>query len=131
MLKITASLIAPALLTRHLRPSLAVDGHIVMVDPVLGYLPKRVSASKTGLRLLAAGLRLQHPQLCTQDVMVPVLDTPITAHRTEKNADPTTAARAILKGMGKRQPQIWIGQTKALRVLLRVAPRLAARILAG
>ncbi len=135
MQEIAVNLTAPILLTRLLLPSMVPAGQIVMVGSVLGYLPKRVSAvysaSKAGLRLFAAGLRLQHPQLCIQDVMVPVLDTPMTAHRTENKADPTTAARAILKGMSKRKPHIWIGQTKALRVLLRVAPKLAARILAG
>jgi len=63
--------------------------------------------------------------------MVPVLDTPMTAHRAEKKAAPATAARAILNGMEKGQPQIWVGQTKVIRVLLRMAPKLAARILAG
>jgi short-subunit dehydrogenase len=132
--EITVNLTAPLLLTRLLLPDLEADGHIVMVGSVLGYIPKRVSAvysaSKAGLRLFAAGLRLQRPQLCIQDVMVPVLDTPMTAHRTEKKANPAAAARAILTGMEKRRPTIWVGQTKAMRVLLRVAPKLAARILA-
>ncbi len=133
--EITVNLTAPILLTRLLLPNMVAEGHIVLVGSVLGYLPKRVSAvysaSKAGVRLFAAGLRLQHPQLCIQDVMVPVLDTPMTAHRTEKKADPAAAARAILKGMRNRKPQIWVGQTKAIRLLLRVAPKLAARILAG
>ena len=132
--ELTVNLMAPILLTRLLLPNMAADGHIVMVGSVLGYVPKRVSAvysaSKAGLRLFAAGLRLQHPALCIQDVMVPVLDTPMTAHRKEKKANPATAARAILKGMQNRQPQIWIGQTKIIRVLLRLAPKLAARTLA-
>ncbi len=132
--EITVNLTAPILLTRLLLPNMAANGQIVMVGSVLGYLPKRVSAvysaSKAGLRLFAAGLRLQHPALCIQDVMVPVLDTPMTAHRIDKKVDPANAARAILKGMAKRQPQIWVGKTKAMRVLLRVVPKLAARMLA-
>lgn len=134
MQEITVNLTAPILLTRHLLPNLAPDAHIVMVGSVLGYTPKRVSAvysaSKAGLRLFAAALRLQYPSLYIQDVMVPVLDTPMTAHRKGAKASAATAARAILTGMQQRKPQIWVGQTKVIRWLLRLAPTLAAKIIA-
>lgn len=133
MREVDVNLTAPVILSRHLVPHIESGGRLMFIGSVLGYVPKPVSAvysaSKAGLRLFAAGVRLQHSKIIVQDVMVPVLDTAMTAHRGGRKMGADVAAKAIVTGMQGHSDVIWVGKTKIIRLLLRIAPRLAARII--
>jgi len=135
--EVALNLVAPILLTRYLLPHLARQPRaaIVNVASVLALAPKSsaavYSASKAGLVSFSAGLRNQVAGTCVivSDVFPPVVDTAMTAGRETAKMSPEEAAEAISRGISARRRTIWIGKTRLLPMLLRLAPSLVRRMM--
>lgn len=135
--EITLNLVAPILLTRYLLAHLArqPEALIVNVASVLALAPKSsaavYSASKAGLVNFGAGLRnqLAGTAVVVTDVFPPVVDTAMTAGRSTKKISPEEAAEVIARGISRRRQSVWIGRTRLLPVLMRVAPSLVRRMM--
>lgn len=115
-------------LLRHSdRPHLVFIGSGYGLTPV-GRAPL-YSASKAGLRAFSKALRLRPPLpgLTVTEVIPPVVDTPATAHRQVAKMSPEQVARTIVRGLGSNKPEIYLGQARALPLLLRLAPGLVER----
>lgn len=133
------NLTAPALLTQALLPHLMAQpaGAIVNLSSGLATFPKQqgglYSATKAGLSSFSTSLRWQTegtPLLVTE-VVLPLVDTPMTAGRGRGKITPDHAAEAILAGITTRRATIRIGAARALPVIATLAPWLGRRLLRG
>lgn len=132
--EVATNLTAPILLTqlaaRHARKRLTV----INVNSGLGLFPKSTaavySATKAGLRMFGTAIAAQGGQKLTIiDVILPLVDTGMTAGRGKGKMTPEAAAAAILAALDQSRREVFVGKAKALRILARLAPSMTARIM--
>lgn len=92
----------------------------------LAFSPKRSApvycATKAALHAFSVALRAElahtspHVFLC--EAILPLVDTPMTHGRGSGKLSPLAAAAAICQGLAKRQPELYIGEARLLRLLL-------------
>ncbi|MER7766998.1 SDR family NAD(P)-dependent oxidoreductase [Kitasatospora sp. NPDC096140] len=123
-------------------PHLAAAGgpaSFVAVTSGLAYAPKRSApvycATKAAVHTLVQSLRYQAqadtPSVRVQEVVLPLVDTAMTADRegAVRKLSAAEAAAAIARGIERGRPLVPIGASRALLALLRVHPPIAHRIL--
>lgn len=133
------NLAAPALLVQGLLPHLWPQprGAIVNISSGLAIFPKEAgglySATKAGLSSFTTSLRwqLEETPILVSEVLLPLVDTPMTAGRGRRKLDPHDAAAAVLAGINARRPVIRVGAARALPVLQALAPWAGRRLLRG
>jgi len=133
------NLAAPIALCFGLLPGLAQqsEASIVNVSSGLALAPKRTApvycATKAGLSQFSRALRYRcedaAPSVVVMDVMMALVETQMTKGRGRGKLTPEQAAQAIVDAIEQRQPQLWVANTKLLRVLLRCWPLLAYKLL--
>lgn len=133
------NLVAPALLTQALLAHLMRQpaGAVVNLSSGLALFPKEKAglypATKAGLSSFTTSLRWQaaaSPLLVTE-VLLPLVDTPMTAGRGRGKIPAGAAAAAILAGIAARRTVIRVGAARALPVIRTLAPWLGARLMRG
>lgn len=139
-LELDIDLIAPIKLTALALPHLTNAQHAAVVNITSGLAisPKRSAAvygaAKAGLRTFTKGLRYQlavdAPTISAVDVVLPLVDTPMTAGRGAGKISAEQAAREILAGLRADRSEIHVGKAKAFMLLHRLAPRRADALLA-
>jgi uncharacterized oxidoreductase len=133
----TVNLLAPALLTQALAPSLSKGGAVVNVTSGLAFFPKErgglYAATKAGLHSFTQSLRYQMERqgVAVVEVVLPLVDTPMTAGRGRGKINAEAAATAILRGLAQGRPVIRVGAARALPVIAALAPWLGRRMLRG
>ena len=137
--EIALNLTAPVALSFGLLPVLAVqhEAAIVNISSGLAVAPKRTApsycATKAGLSTFSTTLRYRcedsAPQIKVIDVIMDYVDTAMTRAGTGKKMDPQEAARQVIEGIQRARSTVWIGRTRMLRVVNRLSPALAKRIL--
>ncbi|TAG12545.1 MAG: SDR family NAD(P)-dependent oxidoreductase [Rhodobacterales bacterium] len=133
------NLTAPAVLVQALLPTLIrqPDGAIVNLSSGLATFPKAAgglySATKAGLSSFTTSLRwqLEATPLLVAEVILPLVDTPMTAGRGRGKISAEAAAVAILSGIDARRTMIRVGAARALPLISAFAPWLGRRILRG
>lgn len=106
------------------------DARIVNVSSGLALIPKKTSAvysaTKAGLHLFSEGLRVQtESDLLIQEVILPVVDTPMTEGRGSGKISASDAASQIVTGMSKGKDKIYVGKARLLPFLIRWFPSVA------
>lgn len=138
--EVVINLIAPALLAHALLPALRRHGKqaaIINISSGLAYFPKQQSAlycaTKAGLSNFTQSLRYQLEQdgVLVSEVILPLVDTPMTKGRGMGKITAATAAQAILAGIENRRQTIYVGKAKLLPILSRLAPSVGRKILRG
>lgn len=110
---------------------------IVNISSALALAPKAQApvycATKAALSSFSQSLRYQltGTQVQVNDVILPLVDTPMTRGRGANKLPAARAAQAIIQGITQNRPTIYVGKTKYLPWLKRVSPSLVARILRG
>lgn len=135
--ELDVNLRAPLHLTHALLPHLLAQprASIVTVSSILAHMPKAnaavYSATKAGLHLFSEALRVQlaGTTVRVMEVVMPLVDTPMTAGRGQGKMRAEDAARRLIAGLHGPRDTLWIGKAAAARVLLRAAPWLMRRIL--
>ncbi len=134
--EIAVNLTAPILLTRALLPAIVSQkGMVVNIASALALAPKSTSAvysaTKAGLVNFSAALRNQvaGSGVVVCDVYPPVVDTPMTEGRNVGKVSATVVAKTIAEGMRERREAVWIGKTRFLPIIRRMAPGLMARMM--
>jgi uncharacterized oxidoreductase len=100
----------------------------VNVTSGLAYAPKRGAAvyasSKAGLSMFSRALRLQliGSPVRVVDVVLPLVDTPMTAGRGRRKMSADEAARALVAGVENGRDTVCIGAARVLPWLARWAP---------
>lgn len=138
--EVAINLMAPALLAHALLPALRRHGKhaaIINISSGLAYFPKQQSAlycaTKAGLSNFTQSLRFQLEQdgVLVSEVILPLVDTPMTEGRGMGKITAATAAHAILAGIENRRQTIHVGKAKLLPILSRLAPSVGRKILRG
>ncbi len=135
--EIAINLAAPCELTALLLPALlAADQAFVMnLNSGLGLVPKTQSAvycaTKGGLNIFTQALRnqLRGSTVRVQQAFLPLVDTPMTKGRGQGKLDAGDVARRIIAGIEGETPDLYIGKVRLLRLINRIAPPLARRIM--
>ncbi len=110
---------------------------IVNISSALAIAPKTQApvycATKAALSNFSHSLRYQLAGTLVQvnDVILPLVDTPMTRGRGANKLPAAQAAQAIIKGITQNRPTIYVGKAKYLPWLMRISPSLVARILQG
>ncbi len=136
--EVRLNLVAPIQLTNLALPLLqrAPNPSIVYVTSGYALAPATrapvYSASKAGLRSFIKALRrqLKDDGIHVVEVVPPVVDTPAVAHRAVKKVSPAQVVVQTLKALGRKKKEVYVGQTRALPMLLRLAPAYAERLVA-
>lgn len=108
---------------------------IVNVGSALACYPKTTSAiysaTKAGLRMFSDALRVQYEDTSVSvvDVVLPIVDTPMTAGRGRGKISAAAAATAIVRALEPGKARIHVGKAKLLRLLQFMAPPVAAAII--
>ncbi|MEP3420942.1 MAG: SDR family NAD(P)-dependent oxidoreductase [Erythrobacter sp.] len=135
--EIAINLTSPLQLIHGLLQSLRQrpESFILNVNSGLGLVPKSESAvycaTKAGLDNFSRGLRAQ---LAGTDVMVgqaflPLVDTPMTTGRGSGKLPSHDVAQRIIRGIERGDHDNDIGKVKLLRMINRLSPSLANRIM--
>ena len=108
---------------------------ILNMNSGLALAPKTGSAvycaTKGALNILSQSLQyqLENTNIEVKQAFLPLVDTPMTEGRGKGKLSVEKAAADIIQGMSKKSPNIDIGKVKLLRILLRLAPTLAQKIM--
>ena len=137
--ELALNLEAPILLTAGLLPLLVrqPEASIVNVTTGLALAPKRSSpvycASKAALRSFTRSLRYQMeksaPRVRVQEVLPPLVETRMTAGRGAGKLKPATVAASLVDAIEKGVDECYVGKSRLLKVMMRLAPSLAYRVL--
>lgn len=137
--EIQVNLLAPIDITRDLLPHLQTqaDAAMVFITSGLALAPKQSSpvycATKAGLRSFAKSLRGQMRSrgwpVRIVEALPPIVDTDMTRGRGSRKMTAASAARQILDGIAGGVDEIYVGASRLLKVLLRLSPALAERIM--
>jgi len=135
--EIGVNLTAVCLLTARLLPALL--GHrpaaIVNVNSGLALMPKSASAvycaTKAAVNSFSQSLRYQLEQtnVRVMQAFMPLVDTPMTAGRGSGKMTAGDAAAAMLRGIESDVEEHDIGKIATLRLLIRLAPGIARRVM--
>ncbi|WP_281435738.1 SDR family NAD(P)-dependent oxidoreductase [Ensifer sp. ENS02] len=89
------------------------------------------SATKAGLRMFSDALSVQHQAGAVKvvDVVLPLVDTPMTSGRGKDKVSAAYAAKEILRALEPGGPRIHVGKARLLRLLEIIAPPAAAAII--
>lgn len=137
--EVMVNLLAPALLVRALAPGIIArgGGAIVNVSSGLAFFPKECAglyaAAKAGVHSFTQSLRYQMEGqgVAVIEVILPLVDTPMTAGRSKGKISAEAAATAILQGLARGKPVICVGAARALPLIQALAPWLGRRMLRG
>lgn len=137
MAEVAVNLTAPALLAQAVLPGMLARGRgtIVNISSGLAVFPKERTAlycaAKAGLSSLTTSLRWQVEAkgLRVVEVVLPLVDTPMTAGRGRGKISAEAAARGILAGLDGGRDRIRIGKARLLPLLARLAPSLGLRMM--
>lgn len=139
--EIAINLDAPIALTAGLLPLISKhkSAAIVNITTGLAISPKQQAptycATKAGLRNFSKSLRYQceehAPHILVSEAIMSLVDTDMTKGRGSGKISAIQAADEIVAGLARNKTEIWIGKTKILRIINRIAPSIAARILRG
>jgi len=133
--EVQVNLLAPLRLTALLLPVLKANDNaaIVHVSSGLALAPKRQApvycATKAALHSFSQALRYQLQQVRVFEILPPLVDTAMTEGRGKGKIAPEKVAEAFVKGFARNRYEIAVGKVRLLQLLLRVAPRLARRIM--
>lgn len=135
--EIAINLTSPAQIIHALLPSLrkSKQSVILNINSGLGLVPKAESAiycaTKAGLDNLSRGLRAQlaGTGVHVSQAFLPLVDTPMTTGRGSGKLSSTEAARQIISGIERGKADIDIGKVPLLRLINRISPSIANRIM--
>lgn len=104
------------------------DGFIANITSGLAYIPKGRSplyaGTKAGLAHYTRSVRLQHPRVRFIEVVMPLVDTPLTAGRGSNKLPAAEAARQVRAGIASGRETVRVGKARLLPIMNRVAPGL-------
>jgi short-subunit dehydrogenase involved in D-alanine esterification of teichoic acids len=135
--EIRVNLTSPMHLIYGFLPQLAGKDQaaIINVTSALAFHPKKSApvycATKAGLHNLSKSLRYQLAGTSVKvfEIIPPLVDTPMTRGRGKNKMTPEAVADEFMSGFKKNRFQIFIGKAKWLRLIGRIIPILADRIL--
>jgi short-subunit dehydrogenase involved in D-alanine esterification of teichoic acids len=111
------------------------EAAVVNVSSGLALVPKKSApvycGTKAGLHLFTKALRyqLEGSPVKVFEIIPPVVDTPMTAGRGRGKISPKQLVEEFMRAFAKNQFEVNIGKVKLLRLINRLLPSLADRIM--
>ncbi len=136
--EITTNLTAPLWITSLMLSETLLrqpQALIVNVSSGLAFYPKTESAiycaSKAALHSVSQSLRyqLQSTSVRVTEVILPLVDTPMTSGSGSGKMTAEMAARGIVKGIEAGRDEIYIGKARLLPVMMLLAPGIVKNML--
>jgi len=135
--EINLNLTVPVQLCALLLPVLRLqpEAAVVNVSSGLALVPKKSApvycGSKAGLHLFTKALRyqLEGSPVKVFEIIPPVVDTPMTAGRGSNKMSPAQLVDEFVRAFANDRFEVNVGKVKLLRLIGRLSPALADRIL--
>ena len=136
--EINTNLLAPIKICAHFLPMLLnvkTDSTIVNISSGLALFPKVssavYSATKAGLHNFSQslGYQLKNMPVKILEVILPLVDTPMTSGRGSGKLSADEAARQIIRGIQANRNPIYAGKSRWIPIISRLSPALMARIM--
>lgn len=90
-------------------------------------------ATKAAVRSFTKALRYQcedaAPNVAVVEAIMALVDTDMTQGRGARKMSAHDAAAEVVRGLQRGAPEIWVGRTRLLKTLLRLAPGVAERMM--
>lgn len=133
----TVNFLAPVWLTSLSLPGLLAHpdgGHVVNISSGLAFYPKTTSAvycaTKAALHSFSQSLRYQQEGgVRVIEVILPLVDTPMTRGRGTGKMPADQAADQIMRGLRRGDSEIYVGRSRLIPPMARIAPWLIRDIL--
>ena len=135
--EVTINFTAPCCLIHQLLPALLTSNKasIININSGLGLVPKTTSAiycaTKGALNIFSQSLnyQLEDTNIDVQQVFLELVETPMSQGRGSAKISAKSAAQKIIEGIALGITEHNIGKVKLLRLLLRIAPSIARKIM--
>lgn len=135
--EIRTNLTAPVKLIMSLLTVLQTNFNsaIVNISSGLGIVPKAKSAvycgTKAGIHIFSKSLRYQLDTVKVFEIIPPLIDTEMTKGRGKGKISPKKLVEEFIQAFKSNRYEVNIHKVKLLRVLNRISPKLADRIMKG
>lgn len=135
--EVRVNFLAPLKLITLLLPTLQKNPNaaIVNVSSGLAIVPKPQApvycGTKAGIHIFSKSLRFQLENVKVFEIIPPMVDTAMTRGRGQGKITPERLAEEFIKQFKKNNYEINIHKVKLLRILNRISPSLAMRIMEG
>lgn len=135
--EVEVNLIAPMQLAVLMMPVLRRQRTAAIVNVTSGLAISPIAnaavycATKAGLRQFSKALRAQcaGSGITVHEAVMTLVDTSLSLGDPAGKLPPRAAAQAVLRGVEAGQSEIWIERTRLLRLVWRLSPALADRIM--
>lgn len=133
--EININFLAPVKLISLLLPTLKLNQNaaIVNVSSGLGLVPKKQApvycGTKAAIHIFTKSLRYQLSNVSVFEIIPPLVDTPMTAGRGRGKISPEQLATEFIRAFAKNQFEVNIGKVKLLKIVNRISPSIAERIM--
>lgn len=135
--EVITNFVAPVWLCHLLLPDLLTrsEAAIVNISSGLAFYPKTSSAvycaTKAALHNFSQSLRYQLAEttVSVMEVILPLVDTPMTSDRGRGKVAPEYAAQKIIEGIQRNRNEIYVGKSRLLPLMMRIWPGRLKRIL--
>lgn len=135
--EIEVNLITPLVLCTQVLPILSIqtEAAIINVSSGLGLSPKRSApvycSTKSGLHIFTKALRyqLEHTSIKVFEIIPPLVDTEMTRGRGKHKISADRLVAEFIVNFKKNQFEVSIGKVKLLKMIQRLWPSLADRLL--
>lgn len=135
--EINTNLTAPIKIISALLPLLQDNSNsaIVNVSSGLAIVPKANSAvycgTKAGIHIFSKSLRYQLDKVKVFEIIPPMVDTEMTKGRGKGKISPEKLVQEFIKAFKNNRYEVNIHKVKLLRILNRISPKLADKIMKG
>lgn len=135
--ELQVNLMAPIQLINSLLPMLnhKENAAIVNVSSGLGLVPKKQApvycGTKAGLHIFTKSLRYQLDTVKVFEIIPPLVDTEMTVGRGKGKISPEQLTEAFIRAFRRNQYEVNVGKVKLLKLINRLSPALADRIMKG
>lgn len=133
--EVNVNFLAPLKLIALFMPFLKKNDNsaIVNVSSGLGLVPKMQApvycGTKAGIHIFSKSLRYQLKDIKVFEIIPPLVDTQMTAGRGKGKISPAQLADRFVRAFRKNKYEVNIGKVKLLRLINRLSPALADRIM--
>ena len=133
--EINVNFLAPIKLIALILPVLKRNNNtaIVNVSSGLGLVPKKQApvycGTKAGIHIFSKSLRYQLQDVKVFEIIPPLVDTQMTMGRGRKKISPEQLVDEFIDAFGKDKYEVSIGKVKLLKIINRLWPSMAERIM--
>ncbi|MCF6347128.1 MAG: SDR family NAD(P)-dependent oxidoreductase [Flavobacteriaceae bacterium] len=135
--ELSTNFLAPLKLIALLLPTLKVNDNsaIVNVSSGLAIVPKSQApvycGTKAGIHIFSKALRYQLKKVKVFEIIPSLVDTAMTEGRGKGKISPQKLADEFIKAFKKNKYEVNIGKVKLLRIINRISPSIADKIMKG